>query len=568
MKNFRKILLLLVILAFCNFKCQAVSDKSYSDLTDLFDAYPENDERALVFVNLYIAKAKKEQKFSKLIAGYEEAEYYSNSAEKKIKYADSAVAVALKSKDADLISTSYLKRGIIYYYNKRNYRRALKEYLEAFKNAKNTKDLYLYYKILYHLGMVKSYLGLYQEAATHFVQAADYYEKQVTSEVHPHKRLNNEHGYLNSIYRLSTCYRKLQLYRKEDSLIDIGTKRVVYSDQFSLEFAYFQKALGIQGLRSSDIGSAKFYLKKAENILKRKNDFVALATVDFYLGKLHYNEGNKNESLVYLKKVDSILNEYNFVTPEILDSYKFLIHYAKEDHNGSLQLYYTNQLVRADSIARADFADLTTKIHSGYDINLLEEDRDKIARKQKYGSILFSAVIVSGTIAFFFYTKRLREKEKMTTERYIGLLEKFKQIDEVQEELPQYDHRIKSIYNDQAIETVLNSLKIFEKKKQFLDKDLKLPDVAALINSNRSILSFVLNEHLNMTFSEYLKRLRIQYITKMLLEDRMYLKYSMDTLAAECGMKNRIVFSNHFLEINGIRPIDFVRKRLEELKKS
>ncbi|WP_379963012.1 hypothetical protein [Epilithonimonas sp. UC225_85] len=48
----------------------------------------------------------------------------------------------------------------------------------------------------------------------------------------------------------------------------------------------------------------------------------------------------------------------------------------------------------------------------------------------------------------------------------------------------------------------------------------------------------------------------------------MYLKYSIDTLAAECGMKNRIVFSNHFLEINGIRPTDFVRKRLEELKKS
>jgi hypothetical protein len=517
---------------------------------------------------MYIAKAKKEQKLSKVIAGYEEAVYYSNSAYKKLRYADSAVVVALKSKDVDLISTSYLKRGIIYYYNKRNYRRALKEYLEAFKNAKNTKDLYLYHKILYHLGMVKSYLGLYQEAASHFVQTSDYYEKQASSESHPNKRLNNEHGYLNSIYRLSTCYRKLQLYQKEDSLIDIGKKRVVYSDQFSLEFAYFQKALGIQSLRNHKIGAAKFYLKRAENILKRKNDFVALATVDFYLGKLNYNDGNKNESLVYLKKVDSIIDEYNFVTPEIVDNYKFLIHYAKEDHNGSLQLYYTNKLVRADSIARADFADLTTNIHSGYDIDILAGERDKIARKQKYGSILFSAVILSGTVAFFFYIKRSREKEKIITTKYNELLEKFKRIDEVQEGAPEYGQSIKSIYNDQVIEVVKKGLKNFEENKQFLDKDLKLPDVAALISSNRSILSFVLNEHLNMNFNDYLKRLRIQYITKQLLEDRMYLKYSMDTLAAECGMKNRIVFSNHFLEINGIRPTDFVRKRQEELKKS
>ena len=106
------------------------------------------------------------------------------------------------------------------------------------------------------------------------------------------------------------------------------------------------------------------------------------------------------------------------------------------------------------------------------------------------------------------------------------------------------------------------------KKHQFLDKDLKLPDVAVLIGTNRSILSFVLNEHLKTTFSEYLKTLRIKYITKKLMEDRMFLKYSMETLAAECGMKNRNVFSNHFLEINGIRPADFVRKRNEELQKS
>lgn len=111
-------------------------------------------------------------------------------------------------------------------------------------------------------------------------------------------------------------------------------------------------------------------------------------------------------------------------------------------------------------------------------------------------------------------------------------------------------------------------LKTFEEKKQFLDKDLKLPDVAALISTNRSILSFVLNEHLKTTFNQYLKTLRIQYITKKLLEDKMFLKYSMDTLATECDMKNRQVFSNHFLEISGIRPTDFVRKRLEELQNS
>jgi len=568
MQNFKKFLLTLLILTFCNYKSQGQNKLTYSDMTELFDAYPENDERALVYVDMYIAKAKKEKKLSKLIAGYEEAEYYSNSVIRKLKYADSAVVASLKSKDPDLISTSYLKRGIIYYYNLRDYRKALQEYLLAFKNAKNTKDQYLYNKIRYHLGMVKSYLGFYQEASVHFTQTADYYERHISDRDHPNIRSNNEHGYLNSIYRLSTCYRKLEQYDREDSLIEIGSKRVAYSEQFSLEFALFQKALGIQAIRNDANDVAKYHLKRAESILKRKQDFVALATVDFYLGRINYDQGNKKESLLYLKKVDSILDKYNFVTPEIISNYKYLIHYAKEDKDGQMQLYYTNKLERADSIIRTDFSVLTTNIHTGYDVGVLVEGRDKIVRKHQYGSTFLIAVILFGILAFFFFVYRLRKKEKILTNRYNMLLEKLSKTDEKSEDIFEEIHNIKSIYNDQIIEMVKKGLKVFEEKKQFLDKDLKLPEVAAMINTNRSILSFVLNEHLNTTFSQYLKTLRIEYITKKLLEDKMFLKYSMDTLASECGMKNRQVFSNHFLEINGIRPTDFVRKRLEELQNS
>lgn len=168
MKILSKLLLSLLILTFCNLKSQHAKQYTYTQLNELFDAYPENDERAMVFVNMYIATAKKEQRSSKLIAGYDEAVYYNRSPQKKIKYADSALTVALQANDADMIAMAYLKKGIVYYYNKRDYRKALNEYLAAFKNAKDTDDLYLYNKISYHLGMVKCYLGYYQEGRSAF----------------------------------------------------------------------------------------------------------------------------------------------------------------------------------------------------------------------------------------------------------------------------------------------------------------------------------------------------------------------------------------------------------------
>lgn len=67
--------------------------------------------------------------------------------------------------------------------------------------------------------------------------------------LHPNLKLNNESGYFNSIYRLSSCYKNLQLYHKEDSLIHIGLERLHNTKQLSLEYGYFQKGKGIQLLR-------------------------------------------------------------------------------------------------------------------------------------------------------------------------------------------------------------------------------------------------------------------------------------------------------------------------------
>ena len=67
-----------------------------------------------------------------------------------------------------------------------------------------------------------------------------------------------------------------------------------------------------------------------------------------------------------------------------------------------------------------------------------------------------------------------------------------------------------------------------------------------MIDSHRTLLSYVLNEHYNLTFTMYLKTLRIRYITNLLLEDPKYLNYSTDGLTQICGMANRQVFGTFY----------------------
>ena len=218
-----------------------IQQQSYKEISRLIDSYSENDERAMVFVKMYIDKAKNDHNLKKLIRGYEEAIYYSKETSIKLSYADSAIVTALKSNDQDQIARAYAGKGIIYYYNLRQYKKALEEYLIAFKYSKNSKDGYLKNKIIYHLGMIKSYLGYYKYAAVHFEEAADFFEKNAKESLDRNIRYNNESGYFNSIYRLSTCYKNLKLYHKEDSLINIGLEDFITTASLSLSLGTSRK---------------------------------------------------------------------------------------------------------------------------------------------------------------------------------------------------------------------------------------------------------------------------------------------------------------------------------------
>lgn len=563
-------LLLLIFTFFLSLiQGQNLNEQSYKKISGLFNSYSENDERALVFVNLYISKAKKDHNYKKLIRGYEEAIYYSRDVNRKLLYADSAIIAARLNKNDDDISRSYLGKGIIYYYNRRQYKPALEQYIIAFKYSKNSKDDYLKNKITYHLGMVKSYLGYYKEAAVHFEEATDYFEKKFKENVHPNIRLNNESGYFNSIYRLSTCYRNLRLYQKEDSLINIGLRRLHNTAQLSTEYGYFQKGKGVQLLRLGNTDDALQYFKQSKNILSHHQDDASLMTVYFYMGKAYWSDGKRGESLQYLNKVDSLVKKFWFVTPEIRSGYEYLIKDAKQNKNYERQLYYTNQLLKADSIINADFAMLSSKIHREYDTNTLLEEKNKLQRVHKNGFIILYYSMGFGLMILCFSIWKFRKREKALTIKYQELLEKFntsQPTDHFLESKPVSSEE-KNIYSAEIIEEVKRNLHVFEEKGHFLKQNLTLPIVAKMIGSNRTHLSYVLNVHLDVTFTTYLKILRIRYITNLLLEDSKYLKFKIDSLAEKCGMANRQIFSAHFLEINGIRPTDFIRKRLDEIQK-
>ena len=541
------------------------AQNTYDDIRKKYKIYEQNDERALPVVRLFISKAKKENNYEKLVKGYEDAFYYSNDATLKLKYADSCINASLKTNDYDVISRSYLGKGTIYYFNLKRYEPALDQYVKAYEYSKKGNDDYQEYKVIYHMGVVKSYLGYYNEALKHFEDCIQYFEPKTKGDLHPNTIFNNSKGYLNSLHQATICYRNLGNYKKADSLVNAGLNFTSKSKEFPLEQAYFTKCKGIFEYHQKNYDDAIHSLTSSLPVLKKNNDFSWTSVADFYIGKSYLGLGKQEQAVQQFEKVDSIFQKHKFIVPELRENYELLIKYWKEKKNDKQELHYTKNLLKADSILAKDFPYLSAKIHKDYDTQILEDAKGKL-EKQNYWSLGAILLLILAVIGLIFIAWKLYQKEKLIRKKYSELEERLQTHQPTPavsyENIPQQS---KAVISKDVFTDLSEKLKEFEDSKSFKEKGITLPQLAENFKTNTTYLSQYINDVKGMNFNKYLSTLRINYITERMYNDPKVLGYSVQGLADECGISSRQNFSDLFLEINGIRPIDFIRQRKKEL---
>ena len=93
--------------------------------------------------------------------------------------------------------------------------------------------------------------------------------------------------------------------------------------------------------------------------------------------------------------------------------------------------------------------------------------------------------------------------------------------------------------------------KLMDERMLYLEKNLKINDVAAQIGSCRTYLSNYLNQVRGESFSDYVNRLRIERAKKLLQED---MEVKMVTLAEQLGFSNEQGFYRNFKKFTGMTP--------------
>ncbi len=556
----RILFVLFLFLSFSHFSAQSY----YAKLREKYWEFEENDERALVYINEYIAFAKKENNNAELFRAYEDAIRY--SANKKLEYADSAIIAAKLSNNKDLIGDAFIGKGTVYYFNYRKFQPALDEYLKAYEYTKNANDQFLKYQNLYHIGVVKSYLGYYKEGLGLFKQCVLYFEPNTRAKIHPNLIYNNQKGYLNTLHQMIVCYQQLGNYDEANKLIVQGLKDTPKDDEFFVERSYFEKSKAISEYKKNQYEIAISDFDQSILGLKRKNDFTWTSVAYFYQGMSYSKLGKEQDAILNYKKVDSIFNKYQFILPELRQNYEELISYYKKNDNPKEQLYYTNQLLKADSIISTDFKYLSRRVHKEYDIQTLIDAKTDLENTNYLGKYLLAICIVIILVLCFLVFVWFRRKKEVQ-KRYEELLLRMKTSNQTSKESPiELSAERSSKLDEQLVKRLRKEISDFEKRKGFLEKGITSSKLASQFGTNTAYLSQYINEFEKSNFNTYINKLRIKHVTEKIYTDKKWRNYSVESLAEACGFSNRQSFSNTFYEQNGIRPADFIKKRKEELE--
>lgn len=522
--------------------------KSYGYLDDKIYQYKNDSLKASPYLYAYLRKARREKNHEELVNAYQNMLHQSPMT-LRLKYADSMVQTAVKSRSPELIGSAQLSKGIVYY-SQKNYVKAYDYYIKANESISKTDNDYLIYKTKYHIAQIKFYLGFYDEAISLFNDCIEHFKK------------NQPRPYLNSLHSLSVCYNKIGDYSKCSDTNALGIKECERLNIPEMEL-FFKHSEGINQFFLNNYHTSIQLLQEVMPQLNSMTEFANESIANFYIGKNYWKLQHPAKSVPYFKKVEKTFVEKGYIRPDLREVFELMIKYYKKENNLKSQLYYIDQLLKADSILTDTNKYLMGKIHKEYDTKEILIEKEKIQQqlvKAKYYDVILISVVVVLFSAVIYGTYNHFETKKRNKIKFDLLLKKNEQSSLQKQAADKFE--ITDI-SPETVQQIIRHLERFERDKKFLQKEATLATLTVRFNTNSKYLSKVIYHRSGKRFADYINDLKIDYLVELLRNSSMHTNYSIGSLAEEAGFTSTPRFTNAFHSKTGISFSYF----LKELKK-
>ena len=529
----------------------SLNGKTYSYLYNEYKKHIADTAHSKLYLNAFLSKAiKEDNKINKAVA-LNELSYYADNKEDKLQLIRASLS---ESNSVDSLSSipTYNHLGL-YYKNYYDYENALEEFLKVLRLAKKGNDKIYEGIALKNIAKLKTEIGDYKEALLLYKRGFDLENKQ--DDISEETLILASIGLAES-YRYNKKYDSASYYYH--SVIELVKKEYPYV----LSIAKINE--GINAYYKKDFKQAKLLLEEGASLVNLNSLYYLKYYIlaQFYLGKI--NESlDKDLSISYYQKIDSLLTKADIVIPEVREAYEFLKVNYEKNNNYSEQLYVINNLLKFDSITSVRKINTSYKLNSEFDTPELLRSKELLIEKLESKNdtlnlnFIFLLITIVITIVVIIIQFRRHKIYKQRFEKLVNELE-----DKSEEKTPRVE--IEKTSQDlnidpEIVSSILNKLHVFESKKGFLKRTITITSLAKKLSTNTKYLSKIINTYKKKSFIQYINDLRIEYILHELKVNPILHHYTILSIAKEASFNSIGSFTVAFKKKTGITPSYYIK---------
>ncbi|MDR0438527.1 MAG: helix-turn-helix domain-containing protein [Bacteroidales bacterium] len=308
--------------------------------------------------------------------------------------------------------------------------------------------------------------------------------------------------------------------------------------------------------------SVFYYVRIALDEARKNNDLASEAMYLSNLGDLHFEMNKIDKALHYINLSNVIAKKNNFFQT-LAKNYLLLskIEKTKGHYKKSLEYFEMHTAIKDSVFNTEKFGEINQLQHlyeiskANQEIELLvieQQIKDRTIHLQQIIHFILLIVLlsVSGILLFVFFQKRKLDRS------YKVLFKKNLEIIELQDQLSEKEsekHR-KSMLTDERQDELLDKVLTFMKDTSIIcDTEFSIDKLAKLVQSNKTHVSYVINNALKKNFRSFLNTYRIREAQRLFSNPNAE-KYTIEAVAFMVGFKSRYAFREAFKEITGVTP--------------
>lgn len=184
------------------------------------------------------------------------------------------------------------------------------------------------------------------------------------------------------------------------------------------------------------------------------------------------------------------------------------------------------------------------------DGDVMTEQQTVVVVRKSYSFLigLFLVAVLIAILIVYFSSKIWKLKRRMTNERII--------LSTVKEQ----GKAKKTVLPEVKVNSLLdNLLSYMENEKPYLSAKLNISDVSMKLDCTEIELSQLLNNHLNVNFSNFINTYRVNEIKHRLNQDNLS-KYTLKALSEQCGFGSKTTFYRVFKNVTGMTPLEYCKR--------